>query len=122
VLEVSVKDTLRQKDHDGDGLLTPKEFWEFGADGAEDDQLSEEEIQDFTRLDTDGSGLLDFNELKAWEAGVFHTEQAMMNLLEVADKDGDLQASLQELENAREEIAASDAQYHLIEWAEHHEL
>eukprot|EP00440_Ansanella_granifera_P063399 gb/GFBE01068744.1/.p1 GENE.gb/GFBE01068744.1/~~gb/GFBE01068744.1/.p1 ORF type:complete len:281 (+),score=102.88 gb/GFBE01068744.1/:1-843(+) len=122
VLEVSVRETLRQKDHDGDGVLTAKEFWEFSVEGAEDDQLSEEEIQDFQKLDKDGNGVLDHNELKAWESGLFHTEAAMVRLLEIADKDGDMHATLQELENAREELAASDAQYHLIEWAEHHEL
>lgn len=122
VLEVTVRETMRQKDHDGDGKLTAKEFWEFGAEDSEQDQLSDEEIIDFQKLDRDGSGTLDESELKAWESGMFHTEAAMVKLLEICDKDGDMQCNIEELQNAREELAASDAQYHLIEWAEHHEL
>lgn len=122
VLNVAVHETMRAKDHDGDGMLTPKEFWEFGAEDSEQDQLSDEEIKDFKRLDQDGSQTLDESELKAWESGIFHTEAAMVKLLEICDKDGDMQCNLEELENAREELAASDAQYHLIEWAEHNEL
>ncbi|CAE7768498.1 RCN3 [Symbiodinium sp. CCMP2592] len=121
VLDVVVRDTMKMKDADGDGVLTPKEFWEFGEEDLED-QLSEEEVSDFKKLDKDGNGVLNLEELKAWESGVFHTEAAMVRLLQIADKDGDMMATADELENAREELASSDAQYHLIEWAEHHEL
>jgi len=122
VLQISVMSTLEMKDKDGDGTLTPKEFWEFAEMGGAEEELTEEEVQDFQKLDKDGNGLLDLGELTAWESGVFHTENAMLKLLEISDKDGDMAVTLKELENAREELAASDAQYHLIEWAEHHEL
>lgn len=122
VLAISVKATMEMKDKDGDAMLTPKEFWEFGEEGGADDELTEEEIQDFQKLDKDGDGLLNAAELTAWESGTFHTEGAMLKLMELADKNGDMAATLEELETAREELAASDAQYHLIEWAEHHEL
>jgi len=42
-------------------------------------------------------------ELRAWESGLFHTEAAMIKLIQIADKDGDMQATAEELENAREE-------------------
>lgn len=122
VLDVSVQETMRQKDQDGDGALDPKEFWEFHPEDGDDQQLSEEEISDFQRLDRNSDGVLDIVELKQWESGVFHTEAAMIRILEIADKDGDMHASLAEFEDARQEIASSDGQYHLIEWAEHLEL
>eukprot|EP00437_Effrenium_voratum_P010789 CAMPEP_0181440938 /NCGR_PEP_ID=MMETSP1110-20121109/23240_1 /TAXON_ID=174948 /ORGANISM="Symbiodinium sp., Strain CCMP421" /LENGTH=271 /DNA_ID=CAMNT_0023564787 /DNA_START=61 /DNA_END=873 /DNA_ORIENTATION=- len=115
VLDVVVRDTMRMKDKDGNGVLTAKEFWEFGEEDGEE-QLSEEEVQDFEKLDKDGNGVLDLDELRKWESGLFHTEAAMIRLIQLADKDGDMQATAEELENAREELATSDAQYHLIEW------
>ncbi|CAE7632717.1 RCN3 [Symbiodinium sp. KB8] len=102
VLDVVVRDTMKMKDADGDGVLTPKEFWEFGEEDLED-QLSEEEVSDFKKLDKDGNGVLNLEELKAWESGVFHTEAAMVRLLQIADKDGDMMATADELENARED-------------------
>eukprot|EP00438_Fugacium_kawagutii_P007897 Skav203679 [mRNA] locus=scaffold259:79647:87827:+ [translate_table: standard] len=98
VLDVVVEDTMKLKDKDGDGVLTAKEFWEFG-----EEELSEEEVQDFQKLDKDGDGVLNMDELRAWESGLFHTEAAMIKLIQIADKDGDMQATAEELENAREE-------------------
>jgi len=122
VLDVTVQETMRLKDQDGDGMLSAKEFWEFRPEDSDQDQVSEEEMKDFNTLDKDKSGTLSQDELKAWESGIFHTESAMIRLLEHCDKDGDMQCTAEELENAREQVASSDAQYHLIEWAEHHEL
>mmetsp|Transcript_6278 Transcript_6278/g.12810 ORF Transcript_6278/g.12810 Transcript_6278/m.12810 type:complete len:284 (+) Transcript_6278:89-940(+) len=122
VLAVTVAETLRQKDTDNDGKLTAKEFWEADAADGDEGELSEEENADFAKLDSDGDGKLDMNELKSWESGRFHTEEAMKKLFEIADKDNDMHITADELADAREQIAVSDAQYHLIEWAEHHEL
>lgn len=77
---------------------------------------------DFQKLDVDGDGKLDMNELREWESGRFHTEQAMKKLFEIADADNDMHLTADELAKAREQIAISDAQYHLIEWSEHYEL
>lgn len=121
VLAVTVMETMRQKDANGDGVLTPHEFWEATAEGDEG-ELSEEEQADFAKLDTNGDGALNMEELKAWESGTFHTQEALRKLFEISDKDSDLHVTADELAEAREHIAASDAQYHLIEWAEHHEL
>merc|ERR1712003_339569 len=113
--------TLKQKDLDGDAMLTSKEFWEGDAVDGEDLSISEEEDKDFKSLDTDGNGKLDINELKAWESGRYHTSEAMKKLFDLADKNSDMHVTADELDAAREQIAGSDAQYHLMEWAEHNE-
>jgi len=122
VLEMTAAATLKAKDLDGNGELTPKEFWEGDAVDGEDLAISEEEQADFAKLDLDNSGTLNLQELKAWESGGFHTEEAMKKLFELADQDSDMMVTADELDNARELIAGSDAQYHLMEWAEHAEL
>eukprot|EP00435_Cladocopium_sp_Y103_P047037 s1970_g13.t1 len=118
VLDVVVKDIMKAKDKDADGYLSPEEMWE----GSAQEGVSEEEMEDFQKLDKDGNHLLDAQELRAWESGLFHTEAEMLRLIEVADKDGDMEATAEELEDAREELEDSLAQYHLNEWAEHIEL
>lgn len=122
VLHVTVAATLTRKDKDGDGRLTIKEFWEGDALDGEEIPISKEEKAEFKRLDRDGSGQLDIEELKRWESGNFHTEEAMRRLFDIADKDGDMHVSADELDEARKRIAGSEAQYHLMEWAEHHDL
>jgi len=119
VLAISVQANMQMKDKDGDGKLTPAEFWgAFNEDGTADVMLIADMAEDFKKLDKDGDGLLNAGELGAWESGTFHTELAMLKLMEIADKDGDMAATFQELENARELILSTDAQYQLMEWAE----
>jgi len=120
VLSITVGETMRQKDTNKDSKLSPSEFW-VQMDG-EDSDLSKEENADFARLDTNGDGSIDAQELRAWESGRFHTEDAMKKLFDVADKNGDMHITGEELVEAREQIAASDAQGHLIDWVDHHEL
>jgi len=122
VLSITVADTMRTKDLDKDGRLSPKEFWEADDFDGDDLDLSEEERADFAKLDADRDGHLSLDELRVWESGRFHTEEAMKTLFEIADKDSDMHVTADELAEARELVASSDAQYHLIEWAEHHEL
>merc|ERR1719223_2117592 len=122
VLSITVAETMRQKDSDKDGRLTPQEFWETDGFDNDDLDLSEEEKADFAKLDADRDGHLSLDELRAWESGRFHTEEAMKTLFEIADKDSDMHVTADELAEARELVASSDAQYHLIEWAEHHEV
>lgn len=122
VLDITAKSALKSKDRNGDGKLTSKEFWEGDVVDGEDLEISEEEQADFKHLDKNGDGFLDLQEIKAWESGRFHTEQAMKKMFELADKDSDMHLSADELDKAREQIAGTDAQYHLMEWAEHHEL
>merc|ERR1712176_971857 len=120
-LEITARATLKQKDLDGDGLLTPEEFWE-GDPADEGLAVSDDEHLDFKKMDVNGDGKLDVEELKAWESGRFHTEEAMKKLIEVADSDNDMHVTVAELEAAREQLVATDAHYHFMEWAEHHEL
>jgi len=122
VLEVTAKHTLDQKDKDGDGQLSQKEFWEGEVADGQDTEISDEEKEDFKKLDADGNGFLNLGELKVWDSGMFHTSEAMKKIFEIADKDNDMHLSADEIEAAREMIAGSDAQYHLMEWAEHSEL
>mmetsp|Transcript_11288 Transcript_11288/g.24880 ORF Transcript_11288/g.24880 Transcript_11288/m.24880 type:complete len:272 (-) Transcript_11288:52-867(-) len=121
VLAVTVAETMRQKDRNQDGKLSPREFWEVEGTG-EDAELTEEEKQDFAKLDLNGDGVIDMSELRLWESGKFHTEEAMKAIFESADKDNDLHITADELTQAKSTIALGDAQYHLLEWAEHNEL
>eukprot|EP00929_Paragymnodinium_shiwhaense_P114825 TRINITY_DN83340_c0_g1_i1.p1 TRINITY_DN83340_c0_g1~~TRINITY_DN83340_c0_g1_i1.p1 ORF type:complete len:277 (+),score=89.42 TRINITY_DN83340_c0_g1_i1:61-891(+) len=122
VLEVTVRETMRQKDRNGDGKLSAHEFWEADPNDGDDGQLTDEEKVDFEKLDANHDGSLSIEELRAWESGRFHTEEAMKSLFDIGDKDSDMHMTADELVAAREQIALSDAHYHLIEWAEHHEL
>lgn len=123
VMDLTVAETMKRKDTDKDGVLTSAEFWESDSEGNHQPaDLSEEEQDDFNKLDLNKDGTLDKAELKAWESGRFHTEEAMKKLIEIADKDDDMHLSAEELTQSAEAISASDAQYHLIEWAEHIEL
>merc|ERR1712083_774504 len=74
-LELTAKATMRQKDLNGDGLLTPKEFWD--GDAVDDEDMATKKKSDFQKLDKDADGLLNLEELKAWESGMFHTQEAM---------------------------------------------
>merc|ERR1712113_473043 len=80
-------------------------------------QLMQEDIDDFQKMDTNGDGMFDEEELKAWESGRFHTEEAMRKIFELADVDKDMHITKEELEQAREAIAGSDAADRLIEWS-----
>lgn len=122
VLTVSSAENLKLKDLNGDGKLSVREFWEAGDADAEGVDLSQEELSDFGKLDTDGDGFLNLDELKTWDSGRFHTAEAMTKMFEIADKDNDFHVTAQELQDSRDSLGVSDAQYHLLEWAEHHEL
>jgi len=53
---------------------------------------------------------------------MFHTREAMKKIFQIADRDKDMHLSADEVEEAREMLAGSDAQYQLMEWAQHTEL
>eukprot|EP00403_Amphidinium_massartii_P017688 CAMPEP_0178411020 /NCGR_PEP_ID=MMETSP0689_2-20121128/21281_1 /TAXON_ID=160604 /ORGANISM="Amphidinium massartii, Strain CS-259" /LENGTH=296 /DNA_ID=CAMNT_0020032217 /DNA_START=87 /DNA_END=974 /DNA_ORIENTATION=- len=112
VVELEAKDTMQGKDQDGDGELTAEEFWDGDKVDDEDIPVSDEDMADFQKLDKDHSGKLSLSELKDWESGKFHAEEALKELFRVADKNHDSRLSLAELEEAREAIADTEAQYH----------
>eukprot|EP00429_Kryptoperidinium_foliaceum_P060980 CAMPEP_0176093922 /NCGR_PEP_ID=MMETSP0120_2-20121206/47062_1 /TAXON_ID=160619 /ORGANISM="Kryptoperidinium foliaceum, Strain CCMP 1326" /LENGTH=266 /DNA_ID=CAMNT_0017427857 /DNA_START=39 /DNA_END=836 /DNA_ORIENTATION=- len=116
VLQITAAVALKQKDANGDGKLSSQEFWSHDGLGADDLGISAEEEADFKALDLDNDGFLNLDELRHWESGRFHTMEAMKKLFEVADANSDSHLTAEELDAAREGIAASDAQYHFLEW------
>lgn len=121
VLKLIAEHSIDSKDTDKDGGLSPSEFWE-GDLSSEDGSVQEEEMKEFKSLDADGDGKLSVQELMAWESGVYHTKTAMAQLIATADKDSDGHITADELTGARESLSGTDAGYHVLEWAEHHEL
>jgi len=100
---------FKEKDADGDGLLTQKEF-------------SVDEDADFQKLDMDGSGTIDKQELLLWDSGQYHIEVSLAKLFEVADTDGDAHITADELSAANLGMH-NTAAYELLEsWHPHHEL
>merc|ERR1711982_84152 len=121
ILEITTEQAIKTKDKNGDGMLSADEFFEM-AERGDDMPIAEEEKSEFTRLDKNGDGMLDVKEMRSWESGHFHTEEALKKLIEMADGDKDEHLTVDELENAKHNIPGTDAQYHLMEWAEHEEL
>lgn len=120
VLSIMAEAAMKQKDKDSDGKLSLNEFLENSeGDGNE---IGPEEQAEFKKLDKDGNDFLNMDELKAWESGKFHTEESLRMLFDVADKNKDGHITIAELEESKDAISESDAQYHLMEWVEHHEL
>merc|ERR1712032_1584073 len=91
VLSITIVDSMRAKDTNKDGKLTAREFWEADLADGDNGELTEEEIADFAKLDVDGDGHLNIDEIRSWESGSFHTEEAMKKLFEIADKNNDMQ-------------------------------
>merc|ERR1712032_1634179 len=119
VLDIVVKEAMRQKDKDGDGKLNGKEFWDT------EQSASEDESSEFAQLDKNNDGFIDAEELRPWESGRFHTEDSMQKMFDVVDKDRDMHVTAEELAAARKNLASTDASfanYHFLEWAQHHEL
>merc|ERR1712146_103051 len=63
LLNVAAAFTHKQKDTDGSGLLTPKEFWEGDGIDGQDIAITQEEEASFRKLDKDGDGLLSVAEI-----------------------------------------------------------
>jgi len=116
VLEVTVKHTMANKDKDGDNQLSLQEWFEYDPEHTSDDDKEE-----FRKMDTDGNGFLNLEEVKVWESGLFHRKEWLKEVFNIADKDKDMHLSADEIEEAREKID-SEAHHNLMEWAQHHEL
>lgn len=115
VLDLIVADVLKRRDADGDGVLSVHEFWEIT-----DDEVSDVNLRDFEKFDTDGSGSLSLAEIAEWESGRFGMRETMETLFKVADKDGDKHISAGELHDATAsgDLVDTDVHYHLQQWAE----
>jgi len=119
VMSVSSAEELKHKDKNGDGELSPEEFWERSEEGEDEDILKEQKA-DFEKLDTDKNGKLNLAELTRWESGQHHFEDAMTGLFEIADEDSDKHLTAQELDTARPVLANSPAISHFVEWHQHY--
>jgi len=128
MLELIASSTMKTKDKNGNGELEHEEF--FDSTHSEFNEFEEEKKQDalnfekadFEKLDLDKNGKINVEELKQWESGRFHTEDAMKGLFEVADEDEDKLVTASELNKARPLLANHVAIPHLQEWVEHYEL
>merc|ERR1712032_27263 len=98
------------------------EFWEIDPADGDDGEMLEGGQRDFAKLDSDGNGFLSAEELRVWESGRFHLEEAMKSLFEMADSDSDMHVTADELDSVRQRVGDTDAHFHLVKWAEHHEL
>jgi len=117
VLEVEVQETMKMRDTDKDGQLTQSEFFEVP-----DKEVMAEDKTMFAKLDKNGDGKLDVSEIKMWESGQFQTAESIEELFKIADKDKDGHVTAEELIQAREEIAETEAHEHLAAWATANEL
>mmetsp|Transcript_4088 Transcript_4088/g.11623 ORF Transcript_4088/g.11623 Transcript_4088/m.11623 type:complete len:288 (+) Transcript_4088:75-938(+) len=125
VLDIVVKDIHKTKDKDKDGKLSPIEFWaalDPSDDEGPDDDLHEDELADFRRLDADGDGGISVKELKAWESGHFHTDEVLMKMFQAVDKNRDNHITAAELAASTHDVSNSAAKGHLADWIKHHEL
>jgi len=115
---------LKEKDQDNNGVLSLEEFYHhIGTGDQHEEDISKEDKEVFNKLDLDGSSTLTLKELRAWESGSFHAEQAVKMLFKHADVDMDNVLTSDEIHAARSEIARdpdSDTQMYLVQWAEGH--
>merc|ERR1719230_1427600 len=97
---------MTDKDSDSDGKITLREFYQhLQAEGEPPIDIEEEDKAVFKQLDTDNSGTLSLEELKAWESGSYQAEEAVRKLFLHADTDHDNILTVDELDAAREGIA-----------------
>jgi len=137
VLHVQTHHELKDRDKDGDGMLTYDEFWEtdsedskmleqdgripVDADGPETDLIKQQK-EEFKMLDVDGSGKIDIEEYKKWQSGDFQITDAMKHLMVLADEDNDGYVTAAELDDARPSIANTMATGEFMQYLEHYEL
>lgn len=122
VLHLTSSANLKAKDKDGDGQLSHAEMWETEESEETDPDTVAELMRDFENLDSDKNGKLNVEELKLYDSGHYHYDDAMTHLFEIVDEDLDHFISLDELESAQESLANTAASSHFLEWAEQYEL
>jgi len=124
VLEIGAAATLKSKDSDGDGKLSVQEFHHRDEKDKDEHPITDDEQQEFKHVDKNNDGAISLQELKAWESGQHHIEQAMAKLFATADKDGDKLVTAAELDAYFNLESGSDTDVveHFSEWNEHIEL
>eukprot|EP00927_Polykrikos_kofoidii_P020192 TRINITY_DN19516_c0_g1_i1.p1 TRINITY_DN19516_c0_g1~~TRINITY_DN19516_c0_g1_i1.p1 ORF type:complete len:1319 (-),score=286.99 TRINITY_DN19516_c0_g1_i1:59-3499(-) len=118
--DLLAEDKLLHQDKDHDGLLN---FTEYLDDVSEESEDSQEHVRDekkrFHKLDTDGDGKLNFQEVLHLETGEHDTQDMFMELFKLADGNSDGSLSLEELEQNIEAINGHQARYRLVELSKH---
>jgi len=117
VLQTVTRHSLQDEDEDKDGFLTVDEF---SGKLEENSERSEEDLETFKKLDTDGNGKLDEQELLPWESGHFHKKQDMEDFMGFADTNSDQHVTWEELKDVQEKNHVAD--YHFHEMIRHYEL
>eukprot|EP00747_Dinoflagellata_sp_TGD_P210916 gnl/TRDRNA2_/TRDRNA2_84138_c0_seq1.p1 gnl/TRDRNA2_/TRDRNA2_84138_c0~~gnl/TRDRNA2_/TRDRNA2_84138_c0_seq1.p1 ORF type:complete len:248 (-),score=91.64 gnl/TRDRNA2_/TRDRNA2_84138_c0_seq1:56-799(-) len=128
-LDISTKHALQSKDLDGDGLLNTTEFWlgdmlrtMTDMEDPPPEEISDEEVKEFEKLDSNGDGKIDLKELRDWESGIWHVHQAVKAIIETADSDHDGHVTAEELKNSAEMLVQTEAGYQIRDWHEHHQM
>merc|ERR1711972_205908 len=98
ILSKTVSYTFQTQDEDGDNQLTPTEYFQQEEGQKGEAYMSwEEQMKDFTVVDTDGSGKLSQEEVREWESGSLPTQATWKAFLKSHDKDADGSISTDEL-------------------------
>merc|ERR1712008_102276 len=113
VLRIDVQHTMDETDKDKDGFITAEEFMQKNEGASETDQ--------FKRIDRDGSGKIDMDEMMSWESGHIHTLEELESFMQLADADADQHVTVEEL-HALHGNKKYRAPYYFGEMVYHHEL
>lgn len=122
VMELHLEEEMRKKDTDKDGKLSKKEWEADPSMGDHQDPDTHDASSDFPKLDSNGDGFINIDELRHWESGRYHTEDAMGKLFGLADKDGDSHMTADEFAGVVDHLDGHDAHPHLLDWVNHDDL
>lgn len=127
MLTIMTEENMKTKDKNGDSKLSLEEFVE------EPDDIDRAEKAQFKKLDRDGDGFLNVNELEPWEETVINEQKreadvSLRKIFNLADEDEDGHISAAELAKLAKidpyssSSAEWEAHFHLSKWVKHHEL
>lgn len=124
VLEAETRGKMKQLDVNKDGKLSNVEFFlaHNDEDPHEEFDMSDEDKSHFSELDKDKDGFLDFDELQRSVGHQQHLQKELLNMIEIADMDGDEHLTASELSKSKSMLEGSDIEMYLGEWAHHGEL
>lgn len=91
-------------------------------DEEEEAEMKSKDKKLFDRVDTNGDGFLDAEELKPLESGKVGQELIVSKFVMGADKNGDRHIDAEELVSGKDQISDSDIHDHLISWAMHRKI
>jgi len=122
VLELHTQEEMRKRDADKDGRLSKKEWEADATPGEHQDPDTHDPSADFHNLDENKDGFISIDELRHWESGKFHLEDAMNKLWDHADKDGDKHLHIDEFAQVADSLEGHDAHPHILDWVFHEDL